>query len=60
MKATYTLKPEELNGDFLHTLQDTIKGKGCCFAENELANHHMRFSKEQCDEAIEAILKGGR
>jgi hypothetical protein len=28
MKATYTLKPEELNENFLHTLQDTLKDRG--------------------------------
>jgi hypothetical protein len=28
MKATYTLKPKELNEDFLHTLQQTVEGKG--------------------------------
>jgi hypothetical protein len=28
MKATYTLRPEELNEDFLHTLRETVKGQG--------------------------------
>ncbi len=35
----------------------TIKGKGCTFAEGIEFNHHMRFTKEQIDEAI-AALKG--
>jgi transketolase len=41
---------------------NTEKGKGCSFAEHQLYNHHMTFTKEQVDEAIailEAGLKGG-
>ena len=41
---------------------NTIKGKGCSFAEAPLLNHHMVFTREQADEAIavlEAELKGG-
>ena len=34
---------------------NTVKGKGCSFAEGVLYNHHMRFTKEQADEAI-AVL----
>jgi len=30
----------------------TQKGKGCDFAEGILYNHHMTFTKEQCDNAI--------
>lgn len=30
----------------------TQKGKGCDFAEGILYNHHMTFTKEQCDQAI--------
>jgi len=30
----------------------TQKGKGCDFAEGVLYNHHMTFTKEQCDNAI--------
>ncbi len=36
---------------------DTIKGKGCTYAEGVLFNHHMTFSKEQSDAAIEAAEK---
>ena len=36
---------------------DTIKGKGCSFAEGELGNHNMVFSYEQAKEAI-SILEG--
>jgi len=32
---------------------DTIKGYGCCFAEALASNHHMNFSKEDMDKAIE-------
>lgn len=38
---------------------DTVKGKGCTFAEGILYNHHMKFTKEQCDKAIEALLEEG-
>lgn len=37
---------------------ETVKGKDCTFAEGKVPNHHMTFTKEQCDEAIEAIEKG--
>lgn len=33
---------------------DTIKGKGCTFAEGIKANHHMTFTEEQSEEAIKA------
>jgi transketolase len=36
---------------------DTIKGKGCFFAEGDLGNHNMVYSREQADEAIR-LLKG--
>ena len=32
---------------------DTIKGYGCDFAEGIHGNHHMNFTKEQMDKAIE-------
>ena len=32
---------------------DTIKGYGCNFAEGIASNHHMNFTKEQMDSAIE-------
>lgn len=34
---------------------DTIKGKGCSFAEGVLDNHHMTVSKEQAEEAIKVL-----
>ncbi|MCP1103678.1 transketolase [Aequitasia blattaphilus] len=39
---------------------NTQKGKGCNFAEGILYNHHMTFSKEQCEEAIKCIKEGGK
>ena len=33
----------------------TQKGKGCTFAEGELFNHHMTFTKEQAQQAIDAL-----
>ena len=32
---------------------DTIKGYGCNFAEGVESNHHMNFTKEQMDKAID-------
>jgi len=37
---------------------NTKKGKGCTFAEGLLYNHHMTFTKEQCEEAIASLKKG--
>ena len=36
---------------------NTVKGKGCAFAENAEQNHNMAFTKEQCEEAAETIQK---
>ena len=36
---------------------NTIKGKGCTFAEGVLNNHHMAFTKEQGQEAVAAAQK---
>jgi transketolase len=36
---------------------DTIKGKGCSFAEGVLNNHHMNVSKEQMNETLEVLEK---
>lgn len=38
---------------------DTIKGKGCTFAENKLGSHNMPVSGEQLEEALRA-LEGGK
>ncbi len=34
---------------------DTIKGKGCTFAEGQLTNHNMTFTYDQAKEAIKAL-----
>ncbi|MDD2215373.1 MAG: transketolase [Eubacteriales bacterium] len=34
---------------------DTEKGRGCTFTEGVLFNHHVKFTKEQADEAITAL-----
>lgn len=34
---------------------DTIKGKGCSFAEGVLDNHHMVVKKDEADKAIEIL-----
>ena len=37
-------------------IMDTIKGKGCTFAEGQLTNHNMTFTYNQAQEAIKALL----
>jgi len=34
---------------------NTLKGKGCCFAENVLLNHHMTISPTQMEEALDLL-----
>jgi transketolase len=36
---------------------DTIKGKGCFFAEGVAANHHMTFTEEQINKAIDDAMQ---
>jgi len=36
-------------------IMDTIKGKGCTFAEGQLTNHNMAFTYDQAKEAIKAL-----
>lgn len=36
---------------------DTIKGKGCGFAEGVLNNHHMNVSKDQMEESLKVLEK---
>ena len=35
---------------------DTVKGYGCDFAEGIASNHHMNFTRDQIDKAIEAAI----
>ena len=37
---------------------DTVKGKGCSFAEGNLGNHNMVFNSEQAADAIAQLVKG--
>ena len=37
---------------------NTIKGKGCTFAENQLKNHHINVTKDQAAEALKALKNG--
>jgi transketolase len=37
---------------------DTIKGKGCSFAEGKLNNHNMPFTYEEAKEAIKILEEG--
>lgn len=39
---------------------DTIKGKGCSFAEGNLGNHNMNITKEQMEEALAALAGNNR
>lgn len=43
------------NGKPHAVVLNTIKGKGCSFAENILKNHHINVSKEQAEDAIDAL-----
>jgi len=36
---------------------DTVKGYGCNFAEGKANNHHMNFTKEEMDKAIDEAAK---
>lgn len=54
-KAIIIAKNEKYRPSMI--ILDTIKGKGCSFAEGELGNHNMVFSYEQAKEAI-SILEG--
>ena len=36
---------------------NTEKGHGCSFAEGVLYNHHLTFTKEQIQEAVERLKK---
>lgn len=35
---------------------NTVKGKDCTFAEGVLYNHHMTFTKEECETAINQLM----
>jgi transketolase len=49
---------ESQNGKPAMIILHTQKGKGCDFAEGILYNHHMTFTEEQCESAIEKLNAG--
>lgn len=53
LDAVHTAKQNE--GKPAAIILDTVKGYGCNFAEGIESNHHMSFTKEQIDAAIEAV-----
>lgn len=59
MEALYdaVIRAKEEKGRPSMIIMDTIKGKGCSFAEGDLGNHNMVFTYDQAKEAI-AILEG--
>ena len=56
IKDAITQAKEEKNRPSVIIL-DTIKGYGCTFAEGISGNHHMTFTNEQMQEAIDAVAE---
>ncbi|MCL2046191.1 MAG: transketolase [Oscillospiraceae bacterium] len=56
IKAAIASAKEETNKPSVIVL-DTIKGYGCDFAEGLAGNHHMNFTAEQMEQAIETAAK---
>jgi transketolase len=48
-------KAKENKGKPSVIVLNTVKGKGCCFAEGILNNHHVTVSKEQMEEALKVL-----
>lgn len=48
-------KAKENTGKPSVIVLNTVKGKGCSFAEGILSNHHMTVSKEQMEDALKAL-----
>lgn len=48
-------KAKENKGKPSVIVLNTVKGKGCSFAEGILSNHHMTVSKEQMEDALKAL-----
>lgn len=49
------IKANDIKGKPSMIVLNTLKGKGCTFAENELYNHHMVFNDEKINEAIDCV-----
>lgn len=53
------IRQAKQNGGRPHAVVlNTIKGKGCTFAENQLKNHHINVTKDQAAEALKALKNG--
>lgn len=53
------IRQAKQNGGKPHAIVlNTIKGKGCTFAENQLKNHHINVTKDQAAEALKALKNG--
>lgn len=53
------IRQAKQNGGRPHAIVlNTIKGKGCTFAENQLKNHHINVTKDQAAEALKALKNG--
>jgi len=50
-------KAKEYSGKPSVIVLETVKGKGCSFAEGILDNHQMTASREQTEKALEALEK---
>lgn len=48
-------KAKEVKGKPKVIVLNTIKGKGCCFAEGIVDNHHVIISKEQMEQALTVL-----
>ena len=57
MIKTAIIEAKEVSDTPSVIILDTIKGYGCNFAEGVEANHHMNFTKEQMDSAIESQIR---
>ncbi|MBN2860506.1 MAG: transketolase [Sphaerochaetaceae bacterium] len=50
-------KAKQASGKPSMIILDTIKGKGCSFAEGKISSHNMPISQEQLDEALAALTE---
>lgn len=51
------LKAQNNKGRPSVIVSNTIKGKGCCFAEGKVDNHHVTISMEQMEQALDELNK---
>jgi transketolase len=48
-------KAKEQNGQPSLIVLNTVKGRGCGFAEGKVSNHHMPITKEQMAEVVQGL-----